>query len=65
MLQTFQASGAIAVFLMFIAGFTGAFGPKLRKIINGPVITKAHRVCGVGALVSGLVHGLIYLLYFM
>lgn len=65
MLQTFQASGAIAVFLMFMAGLTGAFGPKLRKIIKGPVIAKAHRTCGIGALVSGLVHGLIYLLYLM
>jgi len=63
--QIFHLFGAAAVLFMFAAGFTGLFGPNLRKIIKGPAVTKAHRIFGVCALLSAILHGLIYILYLM
>jgi hypothetical protein len=60
MVELFRLCGLIAVSLMVTAGITGFFGPKLRKIVKGPMI---HRVCGLGAVGFGLAHGMIYLLY--
>ncbi len=48
---------------MTAAGITGFFGPKLRRIVKGPLILTIHRICGLGAVGFGLAHGLIYLLY--
>lgn len=63
MIQAFQISGMLAGILMTVAGFTGFFGPALRKRIKGPAVFTVHRLCGLGAVASGLTHGLIYILY--
>jgi DMSO/TMAO reductase YedYZ heme-binding membrane subunit len=63
MVELFRLCGLIAVSLMVTAGITGFFGPKLRKIVKGPMILTIHRVCGLGAVGFGLAHGMIYLLY--
>lgn len=63
MVELFRLCGLIAVSLMVTAGITGFFGPKLRKIVKGPMILTIHRICGLGAVGFGLAHGMIYLLY--
>ncbi len=63
MIEVFQISGMLAGILMTVAGFTGFFGPGLRKKIKGPLVFAVHRWCGIGAVVCGLTHGLIYILY--
>jgi len=63
MVELFRLCGLIAVSLMAAAGITGFFGPKLRKIVKGPMILTIHRICGLGAVGFGLAHGMIYLLY--
>lgn len=63
MIEVFRLCGALAAILMIIAGFTGFFGPSLRKKIKGPVVLRIHRWCGLGAVAFGLTHGILYMLY--
>ncbi|MDY9922034.1 MAG: hypothetical protein U2P59_09440 [Synergistota bacterium] len=63
MIEAFRISGMLAGILMTVAGFTGFFGPSLRKIIKGPAVLRVHRWCGIGAVTFGLTHGIIYMLY--
>jgi predicted ferric reductase len=63
MIEIFKICGVLAGILMTIAGFTGFFGPSLRKMIKGPAVLRVHRWCGIGAVVFGLTHVIIYLLY--
>ncbi len=63
MIEAFRISGMLAGILMTIAGLTGFFGSTLRKMIKGPSVLRVHRWCGIGAVVFGLMHGVIYMLY--
>lgn len=63
MTEAFKISGMLAGIFMTIAGFTGFFGSTLRKKIQGPAVLRVHRWCGIGAVVFGLTHGIIYMLY--
>lgn len=63
MIEAFRISEMLAGILMTFAGFTGFFGPSLRKIIKGPTVLRVHRWCGIGAVTFGLTHGIIYMLY--
>lgn len=63
MIEFFRISGMLAGILTTIAGFTGFFGPSLRKRIKGTAVLKLHRFCGIGAVAFGLMHGIIYIIY--
>ena len=63
MVDVFKISGMLSGILMIVAGFTGFFGPNLRKMIKGPTVLRIHRWCGIGAVTFGLTHGVIYMLY--
>lgn len=63
MVDAFQISGMLAGILMMVAGLTGFFGPSLRKKIKGPTVLRIHRWCGISAVVFGLMHGIIFMLY--
>ncbi len=63
MFGLFTWSGRLTVILMLTAGATGLFGPFFRRFMKGPRVLKIHKWCGLGAILSGLVHGLIYVLF--
>jgi len=59
----FEFTGRVAIILMVTAGVTGIFGSQLRKIIKGPWVYRVHKWSGIGALVFGMTHGLIYSIF--
>lgn len=59
----FEFTGQTAIILMVTAGITGILGSQLRRIIKGPWVYRVHKWSGIGALVSGIMHGLIYSIF--
>jgi len=49
MIEAFRLSGMMAGILMTVAGFTGFFGPSLRKRIKGDPLSS---LCTVGAVLA-------------
>lgn len=63
MFALFTWSGRFAVILMLTAGITGLFGSFFRRFLKGPSVFAIHKWCGIGAILSGLIHGLIYMFF--
>lgn len=60
MSDLFEFFGQAAIILMVISGISGIFGAQIRKFIKGPQVYNIHKWSGIGALLFGMLHGLIY-----
>jgi DMSO/TMAO reductase YedYZ heme-binding membrane subunit len=56
----FKLLGQGAILLVAGAALTGLFGAQVRKVLKGPRALKLHKAFGIGALVLGLAHAVMY-----
>jgi len=56
----FRISGAAAVFFLLTAAASGFWGSAVRKRLGPQGAMKLHRGLGLGGVLSGAVHALIY-----